>query len=91
MRLRDHVRWRYLSGIAGDGVAYLLTYAPVDFYFQVVFVATAMSIVSGSVVERMKLWSFPLFAVVMTGYIYPMEGSWTWGGDAVFGMYTLGD
>jgi len=50
-----------------------------------------MSIVSGSVAERMKLWSFLLFAVVMTGYIYPMEGSWTWGGDAVFGMYTLGD
>jgi Amt family ammonium transporter len=50
-----------------------------------------MSIVSGSVAERMKLWSFLLFAVVMTGYIYPMEGSWTWGGASVFGMYTLGD
>jgi Amt family ammonium transporter len=50
-----------------------------------------MSIVSGSVAERMKLWSFLLFAVVMTGYIYPMEGAWTWGGEAVFGMYTLGD
>jgi Amt family ammonium transporter len=50
-----------------------------------------MSIVSGSVAERMKLWSFLLFTVVMTGYIYPMEGSWTWGGASVFGMYTLGD
>jgi Amt family ammonium transporter len=50
-----------------------------------------MSIVSGAVAERMKLWSFLLFAVVMTGFIYPMEGSWTWGGNAVFGMYTLGD
>lgn len=62
-----------------------------DFFFQVVFVATAMSIVSGAVAERMKLWAFLAFAVVMTGFIYPMEGAWTWGGEAVFGMYTLGD
>ncbi|MER2494337.1 ammonium transporter [Catenovulum sediminis] len=62
-----------------------------DFFFQVVFVATAMSIVSGAVAERMKLWAFLAFAVVMTGFIYPMEGAWTWGGSAVFGMYTLGD
>ncbi len=62
-----------------------------DFFFQVVFVATAMSIVSGAVAERMKLWSFLLFAVVMTGVIYPVEGSWTWGSASVFGMYTLGD
>ena len=62
-----------------------------DFFFQVVFVATAMSIVSGAVAERMKLWAFMAFAVVMTGYIYPMEGSWTWGGKAVFGMFSLGD
>lgn len=62
-----------------------------DFFFQVVFVATAMSIVSGAVAERMKLWAFLAFAVVMTGFIYPLEGSWTWGGNAVFGLYTLGD
>ena len=62
-----------------------------DFFFQVVFVATAMSIVSGAVAERMKLWSFLAFTVVLTGFIYPMEGSWTWNGDAVFGLYTLGD
>ncbi len=62
-----------------------------DFFFQVVFVATAMSIVSGAVAERMKLWSFLAFAVVMTGFIYPMEGSWTWGGAPVFGLYNLGD
>jgi Amt family ammonium transporter len=62
-----------------------------DFFFQVVFVATCMSIVSGAVAERMKLLAFLAFAVVMTGVIYPMEGSWTWGGNAVFGMYTLGD
>ena len=85
----------FLSGILGDGVAGAeepATYAPsADFYFQVVFVATAMSIVSGAVAERMKLWAFLLFAVVMTGVIYPVEGSWTWGGMPVFGMYTLGD
>ncbi len=51
-----------------------------DFFFQVVFVATAMSIVSGAVAERMKLWAFLLFAVVMTGVIYPMQGYWKWGG-----------
>ncbi|KAA1189221.1 ammonium transporter [Pseudohalioglobus sediminis] len=85
----------FLSTITGDGVAgaeEAATYAPsADFFFQVVFVATAMSIVSGAVAERMKLWAFLAFAVVMTGFIYPMEGSWTWGGNAVFGMYTLGD
>jgi Amt family ammonium transporter len=54
-----------------------------DFFFQVVFVATAMSIVSGAVAERMKLWAFLAFAVVMTGFIYPIEGGWTWGGKPV--------
>ena len=85
----------FLTGITGDGAtgaAEPAAYAPsADFYFQVVFVATAMSIVSGSVAERMKLWSFLLFAVVLTGFIYPMEGSWTWGGNAVFGWYSLSD
>lgn len=51
-----------------------------DFFFQVVFVATAMSIVSGAVAERMKLWAFLAFAVVMTGFIYPVQGFWKWGG-----------
>ena len=51
-----------------------------DYFFQVVFVATAMSIVSGAVAERMKLWAFLVFAVVMTGVIYPVQGMWTWGG-----------
>ncbi|MCM2681311.1 ammonium transporter [Echinimonas agarilytica] len=60
-----------------------------DFFFQVVFVATAMSIVSGAVAERMKLFAFLAFAVVLTGFIYPMEGSWTWNGDSVFGLYEL--
>lgn len=84
-----------LSGITGDGFTGAeepATYAPsADFFFQVVFVATAMSIVSGAVAERMKLWAFLAFAVVMTGVIYPMEGSWTWGGNDVFGFYNLGD
>ncbi|UCX05800.1 ammonium transporter [Shewanella glacialimarina] len=51
-----------------------------DFFFQVVFVATAMSIVSGAVAERMKLWAFLAFSVFMTAIIYPVEGYWTWGG-----------
>ena len=62
-----------------------------DFFFQVVFVATAMSIVSGAVAERMNLCAFAAFAVVMTAFIYPMEGAWTWGGADVFGMYNLGE
>ncbi|MFB2762277.1 ammonium transporter [Marinobacter shengliensis] len=88
----------FLSGITGMGVEEgfeyeaASTYAPsADFFFQVVFVATAMSIVSGAVAERMKLWAFLIFAVVMTGFIYPMEGAWTWGEADVFGMYNLGD
>lgn len=90
----DDFSW-VLSGIVGDGATGAeepATYAPsADFFFQVVFVATAMSIVSGAVAERMKLWAFLAFAVVMTGFIYPMEGAWTWGGESVFGLYTLGD
>ena len=87
----------FLSGTAGavDSAAILAASAEAgfadmgeysgasDFFFQVVFVATAMSIVSGAVAERMKLWAFLAFAVVMTGFIYPIEGSWTWNGDAV--------
>ena len=57
-----------------------------DFFFQVVFVATAMSIVSGAVAERMKLWSFLGFAVVMTGFIYPVQGYWKWGGGFLDGL-----
>ena len=57
-----------------------------DFFFQMVFVATAMSIVSGAVAERMKLWSFMVFAVVMTGFIYPLQGYWKWGGGFLDAM-----
>lgn len=63
--------------LASNGETYYSGLA--DFFFQVVFVATAMSIVSGAVAERMKLWAFLLFAVVMTGFIYPIQGYWKWG------------
>jgi len=75
--------------IASDGDTYYSNLS--DFFFQVVFVATAMSIVSGAVAERMKLWAFIVFTVVMTAVIYPLEGSWTWGGASVFGLYSLGE
>ena len=64
--------------VASGGETYYSSLA--DFFFQVVFVATAMSIVSCAVAERMKLWSFFLFAIVMTGVIYPVQGFWKWGG-----------
>jgi len=77
-----------LDGISGEGETYSNAS---DFYFQVVFVATAMSIVSGAVAERMKLFTFFVFAVVFTVFIYPLEGSWTWNGQDVFGWFNLGD
>jgi ammonium transporter, Amt family len=80
------IDWGFMFGgdnsvddvLGSDGETYYSGMA--DFFFQVVFVATAMSIVSGAVAERMKLWSFLLFAVVMTGFIYPVQGYWKWGG-----------
>jgi len=66
---------------AGDDAPYYS--ARSDFFFQVVFVATAMSIVSGAVAERMKLWSFLLFAAVFCAVIYPVQGYWKWGGGAL--------
>jgi len=62
---------------AEDGVGYYAEQA--DFFFQVVFVATAMSIVSGAVAGRMKMLPFFLFAIVLTGFIYPIQGYWNWG------------
>ena len=62
------------------GIPYGMEYSQqADFFFQVVFVATAMSIVSGAVAGRMKLVPFFLFAVVLTGVIYPIQGYWNWG------------
>lgn len=63
--------------LASDGEIYYSNLS--DFMFQVVFVATAMSIVSGAVAERMKLWSFLIFTAVLTGVIYPIQGYWSWG------------
>ena len=62
----------------GDDAPYYSNMA--DFFFQVVFVATAMSVISGAVAERMKLMSFFVFAIIFTGFIYPVEGYWKWGG-----------
>ena len=70
--------------LASDGEIYYSNMS--DFFFQVVFVATAMSIVSGAVAERMKLWAFLAFAVVMTGFIYPVQGFWKWGGGFLDGL-----
>lgn len=51
-----------------------------DFFFQLMFVATTASIVSGTLAERIKLWPFLIFTIVLTGLIYPIEASWQWGG-----------
>jgi len=86
-----------MSGIAGeDGVSIYGDDGPThalnaDFFFQVVFVATAMSIVSGAVAERMKLWAFLLFAIVMTGFIYPIQGHWSWGGGFLGSTFGYSD
>ena len=69
------------------GIPYSMDYSQqADFFFQVVFVATAMSIVSGAVAGRMKLLPFFLFAVVLTGVIYPIQGYWNWGGGFLSSM-----
>ena len=63
------------------GIPYGMDYSQqADFFFQVVFVATAMSIVSGAVAGRMKLLPFFAFAIILTGFIYPIQGYWNWGG-----------
>jgi Amt family ammonium transporter len=81
-----NINWSFMFGgdnevaavLSSEGETYYSGMA--DFFFQVVFVATAMSIVSGAVAERMKLWAFLAFAVIMTGFIYPVQGYWKWGG-----------
>lgn len=65
-----------LGGSFGDGGGYA---ASSDWFFQMVFVAATASIVSGALAERIKLWPFLIFVVVLTGVIYPIQGSWTWG------------
>ena len=59
----------------GDGYSVMS-----DWFFQMVFVATAASIVSGALAERVKMWSFFLFTLILTGIVYPIVGAWTWGG-----------
>lgn len=71
-----------LGGINVEGHSLLS-----DFFFQVVFVATAASIVSGVLAERVKFWSFMVFVVVLTTLIYPIQGHWTWGGSNLFGLF----
>jgi Amt family ammonium transporter len=57
-----------------------------DFFFQVVFVATAASVISGVVAERMKFWPFIIFVAVLSAFIYPIQGHWTWGGSELGGV-----
>ncbi len=74
---------RLSTGLPNEeiGMPYSMDYSQqADFFFQVVFVATAMSIVSGAVAGRMKLIPFFLFAIILTGFIYPIQGYWNWGG-----------
>lgn len=70
-----------------DDISYAATSS--DFFFQVMFCATAASIVSGTLAERIKIWPFMIFTVILTGLIYPIQGSWKWGGgflDSQFGF-----
>lgn len=81
----DHSAADVIAGFTGDMSADAAGDRPyysdrADFFFQVVFVATAMSIISGAVAERMKLWAFLVFTVILTGFIYPFQGFWSWGG-----------
>ncbi|MEE2877947.1 MAG: ammonium transporter [Pseudomonadota bacterium] len=62
-----------------------------DWFFQMVFVATAASIVSGTVAERVKLWSFLAFTAVLTAFIYPIVASWEWGGGALDSQFAFSD
>ncbi|MGR3272849.1 ammonium transporter [Thalassococcus profundi] len=71
-----------LEPVGLDASAAALDYASVgsDFFFQLMFCATTASIVSGTLAEIIKLWPFLIFVVVLTGFIYPIEASWQWGG-----------
>jgi len=71
----DEVTEELVAAVTGNGYS-----VGSDWFFQMVFVATAASIVSGTVAERIKFWPFMIFTVVLTGIIYPIQGSWTWGG-----------
>jgi len=72
-----------LSGFTSEGLGHSVM---ADFFFQVVFVATAASVISGTVAERMKMWPFLIFVVVLSSIIYPIQGHWTWGGTNLGGI-----
>ena len=72
-----------LSGFTNEDMGYPVM---ADFFFQVVFVATAASVISGSVAERMKLWPFLIFVVILSAVIYPIQGHWSWGGSELGGL-----
>jgi len=69
-----------------DGITYSDHSLMADFFFQVVFVATAASVISGAVAERIKIWAFLIFVAVLTAFIYPIQGHWSWGGSALGGF-----
>ena len=69
------------AAVTGNGYAVMS-----DWFFQMVFVATTASIVSGALAERVKLWSFLIFVAVLTAFIYPIVGAWTWGGGWLAAM-----
>ena len=76
-----------IAADAADDLSYASTGS--DFFFQLMFCATAASIVSGALAERLKLWPFFIFTAVLTGIIYPLQASWKWGGgflDSQFGF-----
>ncbi len=72
-----------LSGFSSEDLGHSVM---ADFFFQVVFVATAASVISGTIAERMRLWPFLIFVVVLSGVIYPIQGHWTWGGTELGGL-----
>ncbi|HPI96786.1 MAG TPA: ammonium transporter [Gammaproteobacteria bacterium] len=76
----------YADGSSFMGYGYLMSHLSddkhsgmSDFFFQVMFVATASSVISGTIAERMKLWPFLIFVIILSGIIYPIQGHWTWG------------
>ena len=70
-----------VSAVIGNGYSVMS-----DWFFQMVFVATAASIVSGALAERVKMWPFFLFTLFLTAFIYPVVGAWTWGGGWLSSM-----
>jgi Amt family ammonium transporter len=72
-----------LSGFSSEELGHSVM---ADFFFQVVFVATAASVISGTVAERMKMWPFLIYVVILSSVIYPIQGHWTWGGTSLGGL-----